>query len=106
MGRRLKVKVELFPARANLESFGLRIEKNRGEDDEEEEEVVEEEQERERKRKRAVSLKESTEMADTRVVYYSAQFWTTVVPALVILSRSFRDPSRARRRGKDTDGQG
>lgn len=58
MGRRLKVKVELFPARANLESFGLRIEKNRGEEDEEEEEAVvaavveEEEQERERKKEK------------------------------------------------------
>lgn len=29
-GWRLKVKVELFPARANLESFGLCIEKSRG----------------------------------------------------------------------------
>lgn len=29
VGWRLKVKVELFPARANLESFGLRTEESR-----------------------------------------------------------------------------
>lgn len=49
MGRRLKVKVELFPARASLESFGLRIEKNRGE---EEVIVVLEEEEAGRERKK------------------------------------------------------
>lgn len=80
VGRRLKVKVELFPARANLESFGLCTE-GEGQREKEGGGKIEKGKERERERvkreeeeRRGWSGKKSDEMADTTALYYSAQF--------------------------------
>lgn len=86
MGRRLKVKVELFPARASLESFGLRSEESGGSE------------EGGGGERRWTGRAELTEMMDTMAVYYLAQFWMMAVLVLTILGRSFRDTRDGRGR--------